>query len=133
MHGYYAGGFQGGTAKAYLDAAKTIANMVDIDMRSNNVAEWHDESYWNKYLHSREPDISLSQSYVFPESCVGKTCEFHERGMPKSILPIIVALDKDHKEVRSGVKVFDSSVSDSWDLSDLSKRWSWHAFWDSRF
>lgn len=101
MHGYYAGGFQGGRADAYLAAARSIAAAIDADTSKGVVAKWHDESHWNKYLHGNPPAATVGQAYVFPEYCLpgskGK-CIFAKL---KGTAPVIVARDKDHERVRS--------------------------------
>lgn len=117
MHGYYAGGFQGGTANEFMDAAKTIAAAIDTDDANGIMAKWHDESHWNRYLHEHIPAVSLSQSFVYPESCMpyaidackerklaepatacSDTCYF--QGLD-SIPPVVIARDKQHDEIRS--------------------------------
>ena len=101
MHGYYAGGFQGGRSDAYLAAAREIATAIDTDTDNNVVAKWHDESHWNKYLHNNPPAATVGQAYVFPEYCLpgskGK-CIFAKL---KGVSPVVVARDKDHATIRS--------------------------------
>lgn len=85
---YYAGGFNGGTSKAYLDMAATIAANIDDDALWNHVSPWHDESHLNKYLVDHPPH-TLMPGYCYPESW---TLPFAKK---------LLALDKDHDEVRS--------------------------------
>jgi histo-blood group ABO system transferase len=62
---YYAGGFNGGMK--YLKMAEEIKNLIDIDSKKCIIAEWHDESYLNKYLLTQEPTKILTPQYCFPE------------------------------------------------------------------
>ena len=89
---YWCGGIQGGTSKAYLDAAETMASNIDIDSKWNYTAVWNDESHWNKYLTTHKPH-TLLPAYCYPEE---KPDWFTWCGEPK-----ILALCKNHEEVRS--------------------------------
>ena len=88
---YYCGGFQGGTRSAYLDAAEEMARNINEDKKRGVVATWADESHWNKYLTSHSFK-ELSPSYCFPEAEWAKGLPFDKK---------IIALDKDHKALRS--------------------------------
>ena len=87
---YYAGGFQGGRSTRYLDMCHTLHNQIESDRQKGITAVWHDESHLNKYLHYNRPGIVLSPSYCYPESWE----------MP--YVKRLVALDKDHAEMRCG-------------------------------
>jgi len=58
---YYCGGFQGGSN--YLTDAKILADRIDADYKNGVIAEWHDESHWNRYLLDSPPDVVLSHYY----------------------------------------------------------------------
>ena len=88
--GYYAGGFQGGKRDNYLSAALEMAQNIDIDKSAGIVAQWHDESHWNKYLTTHQYK-ELTPSYCFPEAVWAKDIPFRK---------VIVALDKDHAKLR---------------------------------
>ncbi len=85
---YYAGGFQGGRSGEYLAAARSIRQAIDDDLRQNLVALWHDESHWNRYGLDHPPAVVLPPTYCCPQSWP----------MPGRKL---LALDKDHAEIRS--------------------------------
>ena len=86
---YYCGGFQGGTAKAYLDAANFMASKIDVDTKNGVTAIWHDESHWNALLANRPPDRILSPSFCYPEDYDGGY------GWSKEEYPAkLIALDK---------------------------------------
>lgn len=90
---YWAGGFSGGETAAYLEMAKCIRNNVDADCSKNYVAIWHDESHLNRYLTSNLQHVkTLNPSYCYSKNhCINKL----------GVTPRLIALDKNHKEVRS--------------------------------
>lgn len=92
---YYAGGFQGGEREAYLRAAKTMSEWIEEDENNGVMARWHDESQWNKYL-SLTDKKELSPAY-----CMVEQKSLREKWGIADIEPRIIALEKNHKEVRS--------------------------------
>ena len=84
---YFAGGFNGGTSKAFLNMSREIKDRVNKDLENNIIAIWHDESQLNRYLIDNQPKV-LSPSYCYPESW---DLPFEKK---------ILALDKNHKEIR---------------------------------
>ncbi len=94
---YHAGGFQGGETKSYLQAVKELSNNIKEDELSGIIAEWHDESHWNKYLMLRTEDfISLNPSYCMVEDVVRRKLWGIDHLEPK-----ILALNKNHAEIRA--------------------------------
>jgi len=90
---YYAGGFNGGSTKRFLEMAEVLADRVTKDLENGVIALWHDESQMNRYLIDNPPTLSLSPSYCFAEE-----------QMQNSDYPYkakIIALKKDHNELRS--------------------------------
>lgn len=87
--GYYAGGFNGGTSKHFLNMSKTISVWRRHDECINVIPLWHDESYLNKYLWLNKPTKILSPEYCYPE----------QWNLPFS--KKIIALNKNHQEMRS--------------------------------
>lgn len=85
---YYAGGFWGGRRDAVLALARDLDHDVAVDEMNGVMAVWHDESHLNRYATVRSPKV-LPPSYVYPESW--------DLPFPR----ILLALDKDHGEVRS--------------------------------
>lgn len=89
---YYAGGFQGGTSKAFIKAMKVMKENIDTDFNNNYTAIWNDESHWNKYLFDYKGELTvLSPSYVYPDSLIK---EYYEPIWGKSYEPKIVTLTK---------------------------------------
>ena len=86
---YYAGGFNGGTAKDFLEMSKKIDKNIKKDLEYNIIAKWHDESHLNKYLMDNPPTKVLSPSYCYPENW--------KLNYEKKLL----ALDKNHSEIRT--------------------------------
>jgi len=89
---YYAGGFNGGSTKRFLEMSEVIADRVNKDLENNVIALWHDESHMNRYLIDNPPSLSLTPSYCFAE-------EFYNADYPYE--PKIIALKKNHSELRS--------------------------------
>lgn len=83
---YFAGGFYGGSCTEFLKIIKTNADNIDDDLKRGIIAEWHDESHWNRYCIDNKPTVILSPSYCYPERW---NLEY-----PKKLL----ALDKNHHE-----------------------------------
>ena len=90
---YYAGGFNGGSTKRFLEMAEVLADRVTKDLENDVIALWHDESQMNRYLIDNPPSVSLTPSYVFAEEQMGNPEYPYE--------PKIIALKKDHNELRS--------------------------------
>lgn len=67
---YYAGGFQGGKSADFITAMKVMRKRIDQDFFQNYVARWNDESHWNRYLVENPPSVTLSPSYVYPDSLI---------------------------------------------------------------
>lgn len=88
---YFAGGFNGGSRNEYLSMAKTISNNIDIDFSKNIIAIWHDESHLNRYFIDNPPTKILSPSYCYGESM---RIPFEMK---------LIALDKNHQEIRSEI------------------------------
>jgi histo-blood group ABO system transferase len=90
---YYAGGFNGGSTKRFLEMAEVIADRVNRDLENGVIALWHDESQMNRYLIDNPPTLSLTPSYCFAEEQMGNPQYPYE--------PKIIALKKNHNELRS--------------------------------
>lgn len=85
---YYAGGFTGGTAPAYLAMARTLAERIDRDLQAGIIAVWHDESHLNRYFIDHPP-LRLDPRYCHPEDW--------DIPYPR----VLVALEKDHAALRA--------------------------------
>lgn len=90
---YYAGGFNGGSTKRFLEMAEVLADRVTNDLENDVIALWHDESQMNRYLIDNPPTLSLTPSYCFAEEHMGNPNYPYE--------PKIIALKKNHNELRS--------------------------------
>lgn len=67
---YFAGGFQGGKTKDFIEAMKVMKKNIETDLAHNYIARWNDESHWNKYLFDVPPSVVLSPSYIYPDSLI---------------------------------------------------------------
>ena len=90
---YYAGGFNGGSSKRFLEMAEVLADRVTKDLENGVIALWHDESQMNRYLIDNPPTLSLTPSYCFAEEQMSNPNYPYE--------PKIIALKKNHNELRS--------------------------------
>ncbi len=92
---YVAGGFNGGAYNAFLTMSKEISKNIDDDYSRGLIAVWHDESHLNEYVTRLENLENLK--IMTPSYCFAQSYHPNEVGYP----PKIVALDKNHAEVRS--------------------------------
>ena len=90
---YYAGGFNGGRTKNFIEMSEVIADRVNKDLEKGVVALWHDESHMNRYLIDNPPTLDLNPEYCYAEEFIGTDYPFQN--------PKIIALKKNHSELRS--------------------------------
>ncbi len=64
---YFAGGINGGITKDFLEAIEEMNKNIQIDLKNNTIAKWHDESHWNKYLLNRTYIKRMPPAYLYPE------------------------------------------------------------------
>ena len=93
---YFAGGFNGGRPKDFLKMSETIVNNIEKDFENGIIAVWHDESHMNRYLIDTPPTIELNPSYCFPEAAY-----YNPQGWHVPFEPKILALEKNHSEIRN--------------------------------
>jgi histo-blood group ABO system transferase len=86
---YFAGGFYGGKRDRILSALVCCARQVDDDLAHGIIAEWHDESHWNKYCADNPPTLVLG-----PEYCCDEVLWYEGQPHVKKKLVNVV---KDHK------------------------------------
>ena len=68
---YYAGGFIGGKSSCFIKMSEVIKENIDRDFKAGIIALWHDESHLNRYFIDNPPDITLNDTYCFPEEKEG--------------------------------------------------------------
>lgn len=93
---YYAGGVQGGDVYDYLAAIGTMSLMIQVDLENGITPVWHDESAWNKYLSEQRP-----YKILYPDYCMVENITLREKWGINDLEPKIIALDKNHSEIRS--------------------------------
>jgi len=86
---YFAGGFQGGNIEDFLKMCKALKEAIKVDTENGIMAEWHDESHFNRYLTDFRPGLVLGHEYCMPEDNIT---------LPS---PKLLALSKDHNAIRS--------------------------------
>lgn len=91
---YYCGGFQFGSTSAFLSACCLMRTNIEIDEKNGVIPEHNDETVWNSLL-SAAPHNILPPSYMMVEEPAKRKLWKIDHFEPK-----IIALAKDHKEVR---------------------------------
>jgi len=66
---YFIGAFQGGKTDCYLKAVNAMKKNIECDLENKIIADWWDESHWNRYCSENKPDVVLSPSYCYIEQC----------------------------------------------------------------
>lgn len=94
-NGYYCGGFQGGSKKAYLEASEIMAESIREDDRNGVKAEHNDEMHWNKLLSETQKFHVLNPTY-----CMVEEQNLREEWKIAFLEPKILALSKNHNELR---------------------------------
>jgi hypothetical protein len=69
---YFQGAINGGSSKKFIEAIVDLMKMIEEDLSLGIMAVWHDESYWNAYIHQKlNADKGsvhiLSPAYLYPE------------------------------------------------------------------
>lgn len=62
---YCQGCFFGSTKDSFLSMSSELENNINIDLKNNTIAKWHDESHLNKYIISH-PHKILHKGYAHP-------------------------------------------------------------------
>jgi hypothetical protein len=92
---YVAGGFQGGKAKYFLMAIRTMKLSIDADLKIGIIPVWHDESIYNKFVVLNKNNVHFCQ----PDMCFPQNVGIN-RNLASIRSPKLIALDKNHSEVR---------------------------------
>lgn len=65
---YVAGGVVGGPIELMKEAATTIFEWTKTELAQNYIPQWHDESYWNKYVDLNQDKVKILPAiYGCPE------------------------------------------------------------------
>lgn len=95
---YFCGGFNGGTASAFLNMAASIQYDITCDQMKGIKAIWNDESHMNRYLYDNPPARVLSPSFCYPESEYKEPGGYYRRIWDRAgrgiMEPKLLALDK---------------------------------------
>ena len=106
---YYCGGFNGGTAKAFLAMAEELKRGVDTDKANGITAVWHDESHLNRFLFYNPPSRVLSVEFCWPSVEWRLTSYLKEwrkvRGETygQELVPKLMAIDKSSRTEYSSI------------------------------
>lgn len=64
---YFYWWLNGGFMKEYFELIDTCIKNISIDLSTNYIAKWHDESHLNRYFLGRNDIKVLDSSYLYPE------------------------------------------------------------------
>lgn len=96
---YIHASFFGGYKNNFISMCDDIKKLIDIDLKNNTIAIWHDESYLNKYVSTKKCKI-LDCGYAHPDFWAG------DLPVKKKIIHLI----KDSKSIRGYRKEKSSGV-----------------------
>lgn len=91
---YVCGGFNGGKKDNFLKMSEILSNNINLDLKNNIIAKWHDESHLNRYAVDNKPTLRLSPDYCYHENCQQPNY-FTGTYIFNSNQPKILALSKD--------------------------------------
>lgn len=96
---YFQGCFWGGNASEFRELIATLSKQVDYDLSRASIPIWHDESYLNHYLSSRNC-FALSPQFAWPQGA--------PEGGEK---PYVLHLEKPHNQIRQlDEQLFDINI-----------------------
>lgn len=91
---YWQGCLWGGKVPQVLDIIEELDNRIQLDLKDDIIALWHDESHMNKiFIENKEKVNTLSPSYAYPECFDGRVKDEMD--------PIIVHLAKNNSKYHS--------------------------------
>jgi hypothetical protein len=92
---YFCGGFNGGTAQAFLNMAVDIKWQTTFDHQKGIKAIWNDESHLNRYLYDNPPARVLSPAFCYPQDANEYYKHIWEKGGGyKNVVPKLLAMTK---------------------------------------
>jgi len=89
---YIAGGFQGGSE--YVRSFLGLTGFIEMDIKNNAVAKWHDESYWNRIKSLYKDSFTI----LDPSYCMVEEPEKRKLWGIDHLEPKIISLAKDHSK-----------------------------------
>lgn len=92
---YYCGGTQGGRYEYYYNMCQRLARDIKDDEDRGVMAEWHDETHFNRFLSEYKDFKALTPEYCSPEEPY-----LRELWGISNLTPKILALAKDHDKLR---------------------------------
>lgn len=93
---YFCGGTSGGKTEYYLRIMNRLKREIEDDEKRGVRAEHNDESHWNRYLSELKSFKILDSSY-----CMVEQQHLRDRWKINHLEPKIIALKKNHSEIRS--------------------------------
>ena len=66
---YVMGALNGGISNIYLKMCEELSRNIQIDLKNNIIALWHDESHLNKYIVDKN-FLIMECNYLYPEGFI---------------------------------------------------------------
>lgn len=98
---YVAGGFNGGRTDDFLSMCRKLNLNIDKDEEMGVMAEYHDESHLNAYLKNEYNISNANLKLLSPAYCMVEQQNLRKKWGIDEIKPKIIALAKNHAEIRS--------------------------------
>lgn len=98
---YFCGGFNGGTTTAFLKMSEICHEWIQKDLRRNIIPVHNDESALNTYAAQLQEKNVLSCEYCWPEGGKNVHPWFIWSELNPEAKPRILALNKNHEEIRN--------------------------------
>lgn len=66
---YVCGGFNGGSREGFLRMTEQLMQNIEIDLSTNIIAKWHDESHFNQFVNQNSELFNILDSgFCYPEN-----------------------------------------------------------------
>lgn len=85
---YYQGCFWGGRASSFTGLIESLSDQVQSDLKKAAIPIWHDESYLNFYMATRDC-VALPPTYAWPQA-----------NPVQANKPYVLHLEKPHNQIR---------------------------------
>lgn len=63
---YVIGAMFAGEGDAFLRMSRVLRDRIEVDLKDNTIARWHDESHLNRYIVGRTDNRFLPPAYCYP-------------------------------------------------------------------
>ena len=96
---YFAGGFNGGKTEHFLEMSRILDINIDTDEDNSILAQHNDETHLNWFINTRANGFLVKE--LTPSYCMIPDIEVRNKYGLGHLEPKIIALDKNHAEMRA--------------------------------